>query len=565
MSSKPSGRIREQRFNYCPWFYHEATPAEKKAQLRHQKKLTKETGASIGERCFISLEAAIVGSTGKTFSIGNDSSVAAQAYVTGRVELGNNCTINPFATLRENIRGGEGIRIGAYACLVGANHGFADTEIPIYKQPHSSKGIRLGDDIWIGSHVTVVDGVKIGSHSILAAGAVVTKDVPAYAIVGGNPARILRMRKKTGASGGSMAAKLEKFGAMAGEQLDKVLRLYQVQEKGGRLCFVDKPGMLRRTRPWCDAVEIFAMFGRWTPGYTQAEWITQLRDFQDPVTGVVPEHIPEDRQHDPAPPVRQIDVQLYSTMIVNYALECLGSTLARPVKNAQDITEEQLLKHLPSLPWRTQAWSGGAWVDTYASCLMPNKKYFNHEIPEDALFSWVDRNCDPQTGLWGTETPENRWLQPVNGFYRLTRGTYAQFDRPLPFPEKSIDTMLFHSADSVFFGKGIANACNVLDVVHPLWLCLKQTSHRRGEAEEWVRERLEWVLGCWIKNKGFSFNLAKKEPGLQGTEMWLSIVYLMANLLGESAALGYTPKGVHRVQPAISRMQGKHSPCSPGR
>ena len=47
-----------------------------------------------------------------------------------------------------------------------------------------------------GSHVVVVDGVTVGSHTILAAGAVVTRDVPDYAIVGGNPAKILRMRNQ---------------------------------------------------------------------------------------------------------------------------------------------------------------------------------------------------------------------------------------------------------------------------------------------------------------------------------------------------------------------------------
>ena len=59
-----------------------------------------------------------------------------------------------------------------------------------------SKPVRIGDDVWIGMRVTILPGVTVGSHCIIGAGAVVTKDVPDYAIVGGNPARILRTRNK---------------------------------------------------------------------------------------------------------------------------------------------------------------------------------------------------------------------------------------------------------------------------------------------------------------------------------------------------------------------------------
>jgi acetyltransferase-like isoleucine patch superfamily enzyme len=554
MASDTSSKVRQQRINFCPWFYHEASAAEKKVQVRHQKELARETGAVIGQRCFISPEAAIVGSKDCHFEIGDDSFVAAQAYVTGRVRLGSHCSINPFATVRENVVGGNDIRIGAYACLVGANHGFADTEIPIRQQPHTSKGIVLGDDIWIGSHVIIVDGVKVGSHSILAAGAVVTKDVPEYAIVGGNPARVLRMRKTRAPRSGSLESKLEKFGAMVNEQLESVVKPCQTRTQAGDLCYVDQPGARKRVRPWCDVVEIFSMFGRVAPGYTKAEWITRLRDFQDKSTGLVPEHLAEDRAHDPAPPADPIHERRYNTMIVNYALECLESNLPYPVWNAAAISEKKLIRHLDRLPWKDQAWHAGDWVDCYASSLVPNHKYFGRDILIDVLMAWLNRHCDPGTGLWGKWTEETRWLQPVNGFYRLTRGTYAQFGKPLPYPEKSIDSILLHMQDQVFFGKGIANACNVLDVVHPLWLCLKQTAHRRSEAEDWIREKLPWVMKQWNRSQGFSFDLAKEEPGLQGTEMWLSIIYLMADVLGSAEMLGYSPKGVHRPDPAIKTM-----------
>ena len=55
--------------------------------------------------------------------------------------------------------------------------------------------IIISDDVWIGARVMIMPGVKVGTGAILAAGAIVTKDVPEYAIVGGNPARLIRMRK----------------------------------------------------------------------------------------------------------------------------------------------------------------------------------------------------------------------------------------------------------------------------------------------------------------------------------------------------------------------------------
>jgi acetyltransferase-like isoleucine patch superfamily enzyme len=85
---------------------------------------------------------------------------------------------------------------GTIACIVGFNHGFERIDIPIHEQPHTSKGIVLGDDIWVGAQVTIVDGVTVGSHVVLAGGAVVTRPVPDYAVVGGNPARIIRMRNQ---------------------------------------------------------------------------------------------------------------------------------------------------------------------------------------------------------------------------------------------------------------------------------------------------------------------------------------------------------------------------------
>jgi acetyltransferase-like isoleucine patch superfamily enzyme len=88
---------------------------------------------------------------------------------------------------------GDGTRIATGCALFAFDHGM-DPQRPIRDQPVSSRGIRIGKDVWIGANVGVTDGVHIGDGAIVGMGAVVTHDVPAGMVVGGVPARILGVR-----------------------------------------------------------------------------------------------------------------------------------------------------------------------------------------------------------------------------------------------------------------------------------------------------------------------------------------------------------------------------------
>lgn len=93
---------------------------------------------------------------------------------------------------------GSYIMIGEDSVFLGGNHFHERTDIPIAHQGSSKNKelLTIGDDVWIGVRVIVLPGCKhIGKGVIVGAGAVVTKDIPDYAIVGGNPARILKYRK----------------------------------------------------------------------------------------------------------------------------------------------------------------------------------------------------------------------------------------------------------------------------------------------------------------------------------------------------------------------------------
>jgi hypothetical protein len=122
----------------------------------------------------------------------------------------------------------------------------------------------------------------------------------------------------------------------------------------------------------------------------------------------------------------------------------------------------------------------------------------------------------------------------------------------VPHPEAAVDTILAHIRLNRGFGdagKANYNACNLLDTVHPFWLLMQQTSHRRDEMLGFIRDQLPRMMARWIDGKGFSF-AHTEDCGLQGTEMWLSVIHIAADALGMAGALGYTPRGVHWLRPA---------------
>ncbi len=539
--------------DYMPWTPR--TPEQEEDQKNWQAFLTGHFSAAIEEGCFISRKAVL---HPERLVMGRRSTIAAGAIVRNTdLAMGADCTVNAYAVLVGKITMGSGVRIATHASIMGFNHGFASITEPIYQQPVTRKGIVIGDDVWIGANSVVVDGVTIGSHCIIAAGAVVTKDVADYSIVGGNPAKVIRSRLVSRAAGASkrdgLAPQLRRFGTKAREQLDDVLRHFIVSSAGDAPAYRNQPDGERRVRAWCDAVEIAGMFGRTPPGFPRDELIARLQGFQEPATGLVPDPWRPAPIENPA----QLSEHLsrYNILAAGYALEVLGSRLRYPVHVVEQLSATQLYATLEQLPWATNAWSCGDWIDAYATGLYFNLKHFASRQTPAALFGWLLLRADARSGLWGRPTPEEQWLQPVNGFYRLTRATYAQFGVPLPYAEAAIDTVLAHSTNPAFFHEHAGTACNVLDVIHPLWLCLKQRNHRRDEIERWAEQQLGRILGRWVDGRGFSFEGETCfAPSLQGTEMWLSIVYLLADVCGLSGELGYRPQGVHRPTIAWSRV-----------
>ena len=85
--------------------------------------------------------------------------------------------------------------MGPDVTILTHTHKIDRTDIPMDKQGSIVKGVTIGNDVWIGMRSIIMPGVKIGNGAVIGAGAVVTKDVPDYAIVGGVPAKVIRYRK----------------------------------------------------------------------------------------------------------------------------------------------------------------------------------------------------------------------------------------------------------------------------------------------------------------------------------------------------------------------------------
>lgn len=140
----------------------------------------------LGERVFINKDTIIETAQGGSITIGDDSHIQPRCH---------------FAAYLSPITIGRQAQIAPYCAFFPYDHSIAPGK-SMFLQPLRSKGgIVIEDDVWLGVGVTVLDGVRIGEGAVVAAGAVVTRDVPPGAIVGGVPARVIGRRDSRDRSG----------------------------------------------------------------------------------------------------------------------------------------------------------------------------------------------------------------------------------------------------------------------------------------------------------------------------------------------------------------------------
>ena len=117
------------------------------------------------------------------------------------VTIGNDVYIGPhalFLCTESQIFIGNKVLFGPHVTIIGGDHRITDVGRFIYdvldKHPEDDQDVHIEDDVWIGTNTTLLKGVTVGRGAVVAAGALVVKDIPPYAIVGGVPAKVLKYR-----------------------------------------------------------------------------------------------------------------------------------------------------------------------------------------------------------------------------------------------------------------------------------------------------------------------------------------------------------------------------------
>lgn len=127
---------------------------------------------------------------------GKDVNIEKKAVFSTKVHLGDRSGIGIQASIGGTCYIGSDVMMGPHCTIYTRNHKTSDVTTTMRGQGfREEQPVHIGDDVWIGGNVTILPGVKVGSHSIIGACAVVTKDVPEWAVVAGNPAVVKKYRK----------------------------------------------------------------------------------------------------------------------------------------------------------------------------------------------------------------------------------------------------------------------------------------------------------------------------------------------------------------------------------
>ena len=166
--------------------------------LRHPHKI--EIGDNVAINDFAVLDA--YGDDRSGIKITEESLISRNAVLNskgGFIEIGKRASLGMMSIVFSRdckVKIGNDVLVAAYCYLMGGgSHSMERTDIPVAYQGAECKGIDIGDNVWLGSGVKVLDGCTIGRDSVIGTNSFVNSDIPEFAVVAGSPAQIIKMRK----------------------------------------------------------------------------------------------------------------------------------------------------------------------------------------------------------------------------------------------------------------------------------------------------------------------------------------------------------------------------------
>lgn len=166
-------------------------------KIQNTRNIVFGKSVTIDKNCIIdgfSSEKIILGDCVKIGAYSTLSSTSHMSKYGKGLRMGNNSAIGQFTEFGASggIEIGNDVIMGSYISFHSENHNFSDSSKLIREQGVTSKGIKIGNNVWVGAKVTFLDGCIIGNNSVVAAGAVVNGIYPDNSIIGGVPAKVLK-------------------------------------------------------------------------------------------------------------------------------------------------------------------------------------------------------------------------------------------------------------------------------------------------------------------------------------------------------------------------------------
>jgi acetyltransferase-like isoleucine patch superfamily enzyme len=163
--------------------------------LRHPHKIHIGSNVVIDDNCLVDAK----GESNQGIRIGDGVFIGRNTILScknGDIDIGDHANIGfnceVFSASRVSI--GPSVLMAAYVYVIGGDHDFSDASKSVLAQPRTSSGVSIAEGVWTGAGARILDGVTIGPHAVIGAGAVVREDVPGWAVAAGVPARIVSTR-----------------------------------------------------------------------------------------------------------------------------------------------------------------------------------------------------------------------------------------------------------------------------------------------------------------------------------------------------------------------------------